>query len=167
MRERDGYSITEYQRYWNEGERQAYRLQSEFRELWPEFETPNELARQIVPHLDSDARAPRRCRCGAGEGVMGEVIRMPLRPGSEPWLSKRQIADHFGYSTRWVELRVKDGMPSQMIGGHRRFRLSECEQWLLERGVGVIVKRGNGYGVSVYDPALKRKRWVGTFGTKA
>ena len=31
----------------------------------------------------------------------------------------------------------------------------------------MIVKRGNGYGVSVYDPALKRKRWVGTFGTKA
>ena len=49
---KDGYSITEYQRYYNEGERQAYRSQSEFRELWPEFETPNELARQIVKHLD-------------------------------------------------------------------------------------------------------------------
>lgn len=65
---------------------------------------------------------------------MGRLIRMPLRPGSEPWLSKRQVAGHFGYSTRWVELRVKDGMPSQMIGGHRKFRLSECELWLLERG---------------------------------
>ena len=49
-------------------------------------------------------------------------------------MSKRQVAGHFGYSTRWVELRVKDGMPSQMIGGHRKFRLSECELWLLERG---------------------------------
>jgi integrase len=29
----------------------------------------------------------------------------------------------------------------------------------------VIKKRGVGYGVSVYDPALKRKRWVGTFET--
>jgi len=46
--DRDAYTITEYMRYWNEGERQAYRLQREFRELWPEFETPNELARQIV-----------------------------------------------------------------------------------------------------------------------
>ena len=46
----DEYSITEYQRYWFEGERQAYRLQKEFRELWPEFETPNELARQIVKY---------------------------------------------------------------------------------------------------------------------
>jgi hypothetical protein len=49
--ERDSYSITEYQRYWNENERQAYRLQNEFRDLWPEFETPNELAEQIVRHV--------------------------------------------------------------------------------------------------------------------
>jgi hypothetical protein len=49
---RDGYSITEYQRYWNENERQAYRLQKEFRELWPEYETPNELARQLLEYLD-------------------------------------------------------------------------------------------------------------------
>ena len=49
----DEYSITEYQRYWSEGERQTYRLQSEFRELWPEFETPNELARQIAKHVDA------------------------------------------------------------------------------------------------------------------
>ncbi len=47
----DSFSITEYQRYWNESERQAYRRQVEFRELWPEYETPNELARQIVAYL--------------------------------------------------------------------------------------------------------------------
>jgi len=29
----------------------------------------------------------------------------------------------------------------------------------------VIVKRGSGYGVSVYVAGLKRKRWVGTYGT--
>jgi hypothetical protein len=45
---RDGYSITEYMRYWSENERQAYRLQNEFRDLWGEFETPNELAQQIL-----------------------------------------------------------------------------------------------------------------------
>jgi hypothetical protein len=48
---KEGYSITEYQRYWNESERQAYRVQNEFRELWPEFETPNELAEQIVEQV--------------------------------------------------------------------------------------------------------------------
>ena len=47
----DSFSITEYQRYWSESERQAYRRQVEFRELWPEYETPNELALQIVSYL--------------------------------------------------------------------------------------------------------------------
>ena len=53
------FSITEYQRFWNENERQAYRLQKEFRELWPEFETPNDLARQIVKHIEA-RRASKR-----------------------------------------------------------------------------------------------------------
>lgn len=48
----DEFSITEYQRRWNVDERQAYRLQREFRELWPEYETPHELAVQIVRQLD-------------------------------------------------------------------------------------------------------------------
>jgi hypothetical protein len=57
MREerREQYSITEYQRFWNEGERQAYRVQADFRELWPEFETPNELARQLLGQLTARA----------------------------------------------------------------------------------------------------------------
>ncbi len=46
------YSITEYQRFWKENERQTYRVQNEFRELWPEFKTPDELARQIVKQVD-------------------------------------------------------------------------------------------------------------------
>lgn len=50
---RDSFTITEYQRYYCENERQVYRNQAEFRELWPEFETPDELARQVVPHLRS------------------------------------------------------------------------------------------------------------------
>lgn len=48
---RDAYTISEYQRYYNENERKAYRDQAEFRELWPEFETPNDLAGQILPQL--------------------------------------------------------------------------------------------------------------------
>jgi hypothetical protein len=48
----DALSISEYERYWHEGERQTYRLQNEFRELWPEYETPNELARLVIRHVD-------------------------------------------------------------------------------------------------------------------
>jgi hypothetical protein len=61
MREegKDEFSITEYQRFWSEGERQTYRLQKEFRELWWDFETPNELARQLVKHLDRNHGSKR------------------------------------------------------------------------------------------------------------
>jgi hypothetical protein len=47
------YSITEYQRFWKENERQTYRVQNEFRDLWPEFKTPNELAVQLVKQVDA------------------------------------------------------------------------------------------------------------------
>jgi len=59
MRElgRDSYSLTEYQQRWNESERTAFRLQSEFRDLWREYDTPDELARQIVGHLDARVSA--------------------------------------------------------------------------------------------------------------
>lgn len=57
--ELDSLTITEYQRYWNESERQAYRRQVEFRDLWPEFDTPNELAGQIVAHLQTRAESKR------------------------------------------------------------------------------------------------------------
>jgi hypothetical protein len=56
---RDSFSITEYQRYWLESERQAYRRQVEFRELWPEYDTPNELASQIVAYLRGRGEAKR------------------------------------------------------------------------------------------------------------
>jgi predicted DNA-binding transcriptional regulator AlpA len=45
-------------------------------------------------------------------------------------MSKRQLAQWLGFSTRWVELRVREGMPSRIQGNQRRFRLSECEAWL-------------------------------------
>ncbi len=47
----------------------------------------------------------------------------------EPLLSKRQIAEHYGYSTRWVELQMRKGLPSRVRGGHRRYLLSEVEAW--------------------------------------
>lgn len=57
---------------------------------------------------------------------------MPVGLGAEPWLSKKQLAAHYGYSVRWVELRVVDGMPSHLRGGHRKFLLSEVDPWLAE-----------------------------------
>lgn len=50
-------------------------------------------------------------------------------------LSKKQLAQHLGRSERWVELRVREGMPSidptPRYGG-RRFNLADVEGWLGE-----------------------------------
>jgi hypothetical protein len=64
----------------------------------------------------------------------GRVFRLVPRTGFEPWLSKRDIAAHFGRSTRWLELRMREGLPSKMIGGRRGFRLSDVEAWIDGRG---------------------------------
>jgi predicted DNA-binding transcriptional regulator AlpA len=53
---------------------------------------------------------------------------------TERWLTKRQIAEHFGFTTRWVELRMREGLPSIRLGNRRRFRLSEVEAWLVSQG---------------------------------
>jgi hypothetical protein len=57
---REEYTITEYARFWKETERQAYRLQSEFRDLWPGVETPNELAGQIVKQSELKLEKDKR-----------------------------------------------------------------------------------------------------------
>lgn len=54
------------------------------------------------------------------------------RQEREPVLSKRALAMALGRSTRWVELRVNEGMPSELIARRRRFRLSAVRKWLNE-----------------------------------
>lgn len=56
-----------------------------------------------------------------------------LRPASEHLLTKQQLAAHLQRSPRWIELRVREGMPSEAPTRRypqRRFRLSEVEAWL-------------------------------------
>lgn len=64
-------------------------------------------------------------------GQTAEVIPFPT--SYEPWLTKRQLAVHYSMSPRWVELRVAEGMPSRLVSGRRRFRMSEVEAWLQQR----------------------------------
>ncbi len=65
---------------------------------------------------------------------MHTIIAFPARGDFEPWVSKRVLARHLGFSTRWVELRHREGLPSQLVGGRRRYRISEVEAWLREAG---------------------------------
>ncbi len=57
---------------------------------------------------------------------------VPMRR-ADAVLTKQQLAVHLGRSTRWIELRVREGMPSEPPTRrfpHRRFRLAEVEAWL-------------------------------------
>jgi hypothetical protein len=58
------------------------------------------------------------------------TLAPPRAASPEPYLTKRELARHYRYSIRWVESRTAAGMPSRMIGGQRRYRLSETEPWL-------------------------------------
>jgi phage terminase Nu1 subunit (DNA packaging protein) len=50
-------------------------------------------------------------------------------------VTKAEVARYLGRSTRWVELRVNEGMPSIAPTGrfrNRRFRIAEVEAWLAD-----------------------------------
>lgn len=69
---------------------------------------------------------------------MGDLLRMPARPGPdgdpwEPWLTELSVARHFGVSERTVRRWRERGAPSRRLGGSRRYRISQLDQWLLEQ----------------------------------
>jgi excisionase family DNA binding protein len=68
-----------------------------------------------------------------GARVFDFALERQRRSGTEPWLSKRQIAEHVGFSVRWIELRVAEGMPHRRMGNRLRFQRSTVEDWLEER----------------------------------
>ena len=63
---------------------------------------------------------------------MATIIPFPARTGFEPWVTKKQLARHLGVSTRWIELRQREGLPSELLAGRRRYRISHVEAWLKE-----------------------------------
>jgi phage terminase Nu1 subunit (DNA packaging protein) len=63
--------------------------------------------------------------------VSGQLVRLTSRP--QTLLTKKQLAAHLGRSERWVELRVRDGMPVEQATdryGRRRYNLGLVEEWL-------------------------------------
>lgn len=65
--------------------------------------------------------------------MSANVVALPGSARFEPWVSKQQVANYLGRSTRWVELMARQGMPSRMIGGRRAYRLSEVDAWVAEQ----------------------------------
>lgn len=63
--------------------------------------------------------------------MTGVVIRLPSAPGR--LLTKKQLAAELSRSTRWVELRMREGLPAlprRTQAEHTRFDLEEVRAWL-------------------------------------
>lgn len=48
----------------------------------------------------------------------------------EHWVTKKELAAHLGFSTRWIEHRLRDGLPHARFGSQARFKISVVESWL-------------------------------------
>ena len=64
---------------------------------------------------------------------MGELKEFPNRLPTDAWVSKKQLAGILDRSIRWVEMRVKEGMPSRMRGNKRIFNVGAVQDWLKNR----------------------------------
>ncbi len=62
-------------------------------------------------------------------------------PIIEPWISVDDLALVLAVSTDWVYERAAAGeLPSYKFGGHRRFRVSEVEDWASKCASGKITR---------------------------
>ena len=69
------------------------------------------------------------------------VHELPARPvatvAPDRYMSRLQLAEHLGVSTKTVDRMVAEGCPSHTFGRRlRRFRLREVEDWLEIRNDG-------------------------------
>jgi phage terminase Nu1 subunit (DNA packaging protein) len=67
--------------------------------------------------------------------MSGEVIQLPIAPGTS-LVTKRQLAAMLGRSTRWVELRMREGLPVEPRRSSQesaRFDIRAVEAWLEAR----------------------------------
>jgi hypothetical protein len=90
---------------------------------WKKVMQAEDPAGRIWGRLSADiARLRRGDVCEPDPPAVGVV--------DEPWLSKQEVAQHLGFSVRWVELRVQEGMPCERFGARLRFQRTPVEAWL-------------------------------------
>ena len=57
--------------------------------------------------------------------------RTPAFNASERFITKSELASHLGFSTRWINQQLAEGLPHYKIGGRIRFQLSTATAWLV------------------------------------
>lgn len=80
------------------------------------------------------------------------AIRLEAAPQAkrltiEPWIGVDELAHVLGVSIDWVYEKAASGeLPSYKFGGHRRFRVSEVEDWAHRHASGRIPERSGPRG---------------------
>jgi hypothetical protein len=71
---------------------------------------------------------------------LGTVVHVDFGRSTAIELSKRQLSRHpeIRRSTRWIEQRMAEGMPSHMDGHRRMFNLDRVREWLAAHGKTTI-----------------------------
>lgn len=67
---------------------------------------------------------------------MNKVVHLPLRSFPRGLLTKKQLAAELSRSTRWIELRMREGLPvapRATAREHARFDLEAVRAWLTSR----------------------------------
>jgi hypothetical protein len=68
-------------------------------------------------------------RAGLSSGI-------PMKPAGavERWLDKKGLAESYSCSVRSIENAMSAGLPHLRIFGRAKFRVSETDRWLFEKG---------------------------------
>jgi hypothetical protein len=64
--------------------------------------------------------------------MSGELVHLPRR-GADIMLTKKQLARELHRSERWIEIKVREGMPVEEATdryGRRRYNLRLVQEWL-------------------------------------
>lgn len=67
---------------------------------------------------------------------MAELVHFPTRHQPGRLLTKKQLAAELGRSTKWIELRMREGLPVEprkTAHEHARFDLAKVRAWLDSR----------------------------------
>jgi hypothetical protein len=62
--------------------------------------------------------------------VIAERVADMVAQKPEPWLTKKELAEHWRCAPRTIDNYVKAGMPKGRHGTKLIFKASECEAWL-------------------------------------
>lgn len=72
---------------------------------------------------------------GRSQGKVVSLVDYREAKKPERWVGAAMVADHFGVTTKTIERWRKKGMPSRKPPGqHRRYRISECDDWFQRLG---------------------------------